>query len=609
MSVLSRCLALLALFAVAGCGGGMQAGVGSGGSGAPLSVGLGTVTGFGSIIANGEHYDETGARFFIDQRPDHGTPATVAAIRLGMRVELQHRNLAVASATTGAELIGPVSSVSASGFVALGQTVLVNSDPARPTVFDGFDGLGDLAGGAVVEVHGERADTGDILATRVELKPSGLSVTRVAGAASNVTGRNFYIGNLAVDGTAAVFVPAGATVANGERVTVWTDAPYAGGALAAKVVRVGELTIANSAAVALDGAVGKFQSASNFRVSGIPVDAGSAAFVGGSAADLAGGRAVRVRGSFGNGALRASSVEFLRAAQTQLTGPVNDFVDATAAFHVRNALVRVTPQTTYAGGSAANLGSGVVVRLTGDIVDGAVHAATVEFLRPTVGVQRVVFGAVSGPPGPVAGDGSFTLPLAGVPEAILVTTSTSFRNGVIGDLSPGRQLKVLGTLQGAQFLASEIQFMDNPANPPTFEIEGIATDVQAHSATVNGQSLQLTASTLYTLNGAAADSATLLVKGARVDAMASRVAGVLTAQAVDVRSDEAGASSVRGLVTGRVPPDGTLFLVGAQRVSVAGSPRLVPASRSLADIVDGTDLEVDGALADGVLNATRVRFK
>ena len=608
MNVLARFLALLLWLALAGCGGGMQAGVGSGGSGAPLAVGLGPVTGFGSIFVNGERHDETSAQILVDERPDRATPATVAAIRLGMRVELQHRNLVVSTAVAGAELVGPVSSVFGSSFVALGQTVQVNSDPARPTVFDGFSALADLAAGAIVEVHGDRSDAGDILATRVELRPAGLNLTRVAGTASNVNGRNFSIGTLAIDGSAASFVPAAAILANGQRVVAWTDAPYVGGPLAAKVVRIGGLTLANNAAVALDGAVGNFQSTASFRVSGVPVDARGATFIGGTAADLTNGRAVRVRGTYGSGTLRATSVEFVGATQVQLTGPVNDFVDLATAFRIRNALALVTPQTTYAGGSAANLGSGVLARVTGSIVNGVVNAATVEFLPLTAGVQRVVFGPVAAPPGTVASDGTFTVSLDGIAATVQATAATSYKNGVTADIAPGRQLKVKGTLQGVQFLADEIQFMDNPASPPTLEIAGIMSNVQASSATINGQVLQLAGSTVYTLNGAAASSASLK-NGAKVEILASRVAGALTAQVVDIKSEDNSTSSVRGLVSGRTPPDAVAFLVGSQRVNVAGNPRIVPANRSLADVVNGSDLEVEGIIADGVLNATRVRFR
>jgi hypothetical protein len=44
-------------------------------------------------------------------------------------------------------------------------------------------------------------------------------------------------------------------------------------------------------------------------------------------------------------------------------------------------------------------------------------------------------------------------------------------------------------------------------------------------------------------------------------------------------------------------------------VSVAGSPSVLPASRTLADVVNGADIEVEGTLSGGVLNASRIRFK
>ena len=110
MNAIARFLALMATLALAACGGGMQAGVGSGGSGAPVSVSVGPVTGFGSIIVNGTHYDETTAEVQLDERPDRPTAATIDVIRLGMHIELQHRNLVISKATVGAELIGPVAS-------------------------------------------------------------------------------------------------------------------------------------------------------------------------------------------------------------------------------------------------------------------------------------------------------------------------------------------------------------------------------------------------------------------------------------------------------------------------------------------------------------------
>ncbi len=610
MSALARFLAIVMTLALAACGGGMQAGVGSGGSGAPLSVGVGPVTGFGSILMNGARYDETSAAVFVDERPDRPTPATVAAIRLGMHVELQHNNFVIATATTSAELVGPVSSVGASSFVALAQTVRINADAAHPTAFEGFAALSDLAGGAIVEVHGDRVANGDILATRVELKPAGLALVRIAGTASGVTGRTFNIGGLAVDAAAAAVVPAGATIANGQRIVAWTDTPYTGGALAAKVVRVGTTTLSANAAVTLDGVIGDFQSPANFRVSGIAVSAGSATFTGGTVADLANGTSVRVRGTVSNGVLNATSVEFLQAVATpvQLTGPVTDFVAPNAPFRIRNTLTSVNAQTTFTGGTAGNLGSGVIVRVTGAISNGVVQATTLEFIAVAAGAQRVVTGqvttAVTGP----AADGSRTFRIDALGVDVKTTTSTTFRNGVVTDITAGRQVRVTGSVQGTQFLADQVEFMDSATSPPTYEIEGIASNVQATAVTVNNQTIQLTVATTYTLNGAATTIASLR-NGLEVDVVATTVAGKLTAQSVDIQSDNGPATTVRGLVSGRSGADVLQFLVGSQRVSVAGNPQVIPGNRTLADVVNGADVEVQGTISNGVLNATRVKFR
>lgn len=609
--LLARVAVTLAAIALAGCGGGMQAGVGSGGSGAPLAVGLGPVTGFGSIIVNGERYDETGAEVMVDERPDRARAATVAAIRLGMHAELQHRNLVVAIATVAAEVVGPVTSVSATSFVALGQTVQVNADPARLTVFEGFGSLTDLASGAVVEVHGDRAGNGDILATRVELKPAGLPLVRVAGTATNVNGRTFSIGALNVDAAAATLVPAGATIANGQRVVAWTDVPYTGGMLAAKVVRVGASTIAPNAAVTLDGVIGDFQGAASFRVSGVPVSAGQVPITGGAVADLRNGVQVRVRGTFSGTVLNATSVEILQAAQAtvQLTGPITDFGGADAPFRIRNTLVRVTPQTSYLDGSASNLGTGAVVKAAGLLSGGTVQLTTVEFLPVAADSQNVVSGRIVGPVGAIAADGSRTFRIEGLKEDVKATAATTYRNGTVADVSAGRQVRITGALDGTQFVAGQVEFMDNPSSPPSFEIEGTAGSVQSTSVVVNGQTLQLTAATTYTLDGETTTSASLR-NGVAVEVVATRIGTTVTAVSIEI-IESAGEveASIRGRVSGRAPPNATSFMVATQRVSVTGNPRVLPASKSLADVVNGVDVKVDGTVTNGVLIATRIQIK
>jgi len=51
------------------------------------------------------------------------------------------------------------------------------------------------------------------------------------------------------------------------------------------------------------------------------------------------------------------------------------------------------------------------------------------------------------------------------------------------------------------------------------------------------------------------------------------------------------------------------FLVGSQRVSVGSSPQIIPANKTLADIKNGIDLEVEGTISGGLLTATNVKFR
>jgi hypothetical protein len=611
MSDVARLFAVFLAVVLAGCGGGMQAGVGSGGSGAPvdpLSVGVGTVTGFGSIIANGVRYDETAAQVFVDERPDRAEPATVAAIQLGTRIELEHRNLVIARATVLPELIGPVSSVSASAFEVLGQTVRINADPVHPTAFDGFGTLSDLAQGGFVEVHGERAPSGEIVATRVQLRPAGTAI-RVSGTVTTASGRTFGIGPLAVDAWSATLLPVGAAIAVGQRVVVWTDAGYSGGALIVRLVRVDTPMIAEAATVTVDGLVSALQGTA-FRIGTVPVDTRSAAFSGGTGADLANGRAVRVRGRYANGVLAASTVEILAPAPVtvQISGAITDFVDADRPFRVRDTVVRVTPQTGYTGGSATNLGSGVRVQVRGTLVDGVVEATAVEFQAPPAESISTVVGRIAPPLGDVAADGSRTIRLEGAGTDVKTTPQTVYGGGTAADIAIGRQVRVRGRVQQALLLADEVQFLDSPAAPSTVEIDGTAGNVRADSLIVNGQRVLRTAATTYTLNGAAA-TPDVLRNGVAVLVEAARAGETLTATTIDVRSTQAVATMVRGLVSGRTPPGATRFLVGSQRVDVGGNPQIIPGSKSLADIVNGADVEVQGSLADGVLNATRIKLR
>ena len=137
---------------------------------------------------------------------------------------------------------------------------------------------------------------------------------------------------------------------------------------------------------------------------------------------------------------------------------------------------------------------------------------------------------------------------------------------------------------------------------------GIASNVQPGSVVVDGKTVTLTPTTSYKRNGVAAKFDDLK-NGATVDIEAVKLNGILYAVSVELKELASGSASVRGIVSGRASDAATEFLVGSQRVSVAGSPQIVPGSKSLKDIKNGTDLEVEGTIASGLLTATRVKFR
>ncbi|HET9204789.1 MAG TPA: DUF5666 domain-containing protein, partial [Burkholderiaceae bacterium] len=119
----AMCAALLAA-----CGGG--GGVGTGGTG---SFASGPITGFGSIIVNDVHYDDSQARV----ETDDGSARSRDDLRLGMMVEIEADEVRNDAATARrvrivSELIGRVDAVGRNALVVNGLTVRANAG----TVYD-----------------------------------------------------------------------------------------------------------------------------------------------------------------------------------------------------------------------------------------------------------------------------------------------------------------------------------------------------------------------------------------------------------------------------------------------------------------------------------------
>jgi len=185
---------LLALVVVA-CGGG----VGGQGTGT-FGYSNGAITGFGSVVVNGVHFDESTARI----HDADGNTLSRDALRLGMTVEIQSGAIDNTALTATAQdvnvisdLLGPVSAVdlTASTMTVLGQTVRITAS----TLFDSSlaGGLSALALGQKVEVYAIFDPVNTVYAARLVLPRSNPDHYTLRGVVSgwNSTQRQFQMGH------------------------------------------------------------------------------------------------------------------------------------------------------------------------------------------------------------------------------------------------------------------------------------------------------------------------------------------------------------------------------------------------------------------------------
>jgi hypothetical protein len=199
---------LLVLVSLISCGGGGSAGSegGIGGTG----VSGGRVTGFGSIIVNGVHFDTTGAVVIKDDGPaetnsDDANINTLLSEGMVVTVEGNINDDGISGTadkiTYQDKLEGPVVGTPANGsFVALGQTVVVSS---LTRYSGGLNTLTDINDRHVVEVSGFYDTNGNIIATFIEKKANDYAINtifEIKGIAM-VVGGTLTIGALTIDTT------------------------------------------------------------------------------------------------------------------------------------------------------------------------------------------------------------------------------------------------------------------------------------------------------------------------------------------------------------------------------------------------------------------------
>jgi hypothetical protein len=350
---------------------------------------------------------------------------------------------------------------------------------ARNAAFE--DGTIDMLGnGALVEVSGRisgnvlLASTVDIEhATVVQVDGTVQAVDATAGSVTvggqvvRVTSDTQYLdsSSLAVAGFAL------ASLRIGDRVSILAF-QGSNGLIATRLERVNiDTPPPNQPSVLLQGAINNFVSIGNFMVGGQQVNAGAAAFVGGTAAGLANGVAVSIQGTIGNGVLNASTIQFLAVnpgpTAVTVTGAISGFVSP-SSFAVAGQRVDAS-SATFSNGTVSDLTNGRTVSVQGVIQSGALIAQSVSFAQPPVTTTLDIQGQISN----FAGLSNFV-----VAGQRVNASQASISNGSASDLANGRQVEVKGTLQNGVLMATSVQIQDS-SEPQEISVQGLVTNFQS----------------------------------------------------------------------------------------------------------------------------------
>jgi hypothetical protein len=250
------------------CGGIDVAGIQGSGGPTPAAA-VGPITGFGSVFVNGVEYVTSNAQILIDQQP--GTEAQLHAgqvVTIKGSVNADGVTGTATEVSFGGDVQGPVTQIdlTTNTLVVLGQTVRITGS----TLFDDSLQPADLTSlqtGSLVEVSGFSNGAGEIVASRVDLKPAGSNL-QVKGViqALDPAAHTFRINALTVDYSTSSTMP---TLANGSVVEVQGTTLTSTGTLVAARVDVPQgLGTTLNQRLDIEGIITTFTSSMNFALQG-----------------------------------------------------------------------------------------------------------------------------------------------------------------------------------------------------------------------------------------------------------------------------------------------------------------------------------------------------
>jgi Domain of unknown function (DUF5666) len=341
-------ICVAAAMLLASCGGTNVAGIQGSGSPSPAAA-VGPITGFGSVFVNGVEYVTSSAQILIDNQP-----GTEAQLHPGEVVTIKgsvNPDGATGTATEvsfSGDVQGPATQIDLAGntFVVLGQTVQVTGSTSFDEGIQPAD-LTSLQTGTIVEVSGFANAAGEIVASRVDLKPVGTSL-QVKGIvqALDTTAHTFRINGLIVDYSAVALAT---TPANGSAVEVQGAAlTSAGGLQASRVTVLPGLGGTANQHADIEGIITSFTSTADFALQGqnVATDTNTQFVLHGISLGV--NVKVDVRGAFNaSGVLLAQKVEVEPDSASLVRGLVDSVTPTSNALSVLGVKVTTSASTQF----------------------------------------------------------------------------------------------------------------------------------------------------------------------------------------------------------------------------------------------------------------------
>lgn len=319
---------------------------------------VGPITGFGSVIVNGVHFNTDAATVTMDDEP--GTPFD---LRLGMVVSVMGTIDSATGAATAGQINfvdkaeGPITSIdhAAGNFVLLGQTVF--SDEL--TIFENAE-FENLAAGNVVQVSGLWRNQEQIQATHVYLVANEYQVgmtMEVKGVIDDldIGNQRFRIGTQSCDYSAAMLQLGDVDLANGLYVQASSGTPIDGGHMILNQVQAREQDrnryqfCTADCTFELVGYVTSFTSTTEFEVDGQAVTTTSSTiYINGTDDMLALDVKVSINGTFNDdGVLVADRIVFHLPSLVEIKGYVDGLDTGTETVSVFGIVVQTNEFTLF----------------------------------------------------------------------------------------------------------------------------------------------------------------------------------------------------------------------------------------------------------------------